>query len=111
MFDAGICAGMELGAPRVSASTLRDLHRLLLERGFRRSSHDDSHIVQEKPDDQAAKILVESTVAIGAAPADQHCVRVDSTSWNERPGALEDTPASCQSPHAGGGCRDQGGRR
>jgi hypothetical protein len=37
MLDPVACAGMELGPPRVSAA-LAELHDLLLERGFRRSS-------------------------------------------------------------------------
>jgi hypothetical protein len=38
MLDASICAGMTLGVPRVSVDALCDLHRVLLVRGFRRSS-------------------------------------------------------------------------
>ena len=35
MTDAGICAQMPLGVPMVSVEALRDLQRLLAERGFR----------------------------------------------------------------------------
>src|SRR5947209_12652114 len=37
MLDPVACAGMEIGAPRVAVTALIDLHRLLIERGFRRS--------------------------------------------------------------------------
>src|SRR5215203_2030324 len=36
MLDPAACAGMELGAPRVAVSALAELHRLLIEHGFRR---------------------------------------------------------------------------
>ena len=39
---------MELGAPRISVTELTDLHRLLMDRGFRRSSLDDFRVVQEE---------------------------------------------------------------
>jgi hypothetical protein len=47
MLDPVACAGMAtIGAPRVVVSALLDLHHLLTERGFRRSSQDDPNIVQ-----------------------------------------------------------------
>jgi hypothetical protein len=39
---------MVLGAPRVTLSVLAELHQLLIERGFRRSSRDDPTIVKEE---------------------------------------------------------------
>ena len=42
MLDAAACAGMTLGEPRVAVSALMDLHRLLLQRGVKRSCHDTS---------------------------------------------------------------------
>src|ERR1700752_4521674 len=47
MLDPAACAGMELGAPRVAVTGLIELHQLLTEGGFRRSSVDDP-IVQEE---------------------------------------------------------------
>jgi hypothetical protein len=41
MLDSAACPGMELGAPRVTLSALAELHRLLIEYGFRRSSSSD----------------------------------------------------------------------
>jgi hypothetical protein len=47
MLDTVVCAGMAtIGEPCVSVSALLDLHHLLIERGFRRSSQDDPNIVQ-----------------------------------------------------------------
>ena len=48
MLDPAACAGMALGAPRVTLAALAEVHRLLTERGFRRSSRDDPTIVQEQ---------------------------------------------------------------
>lgn len=43
MLDPLACAGMELGAPRVTVEALADLQRLLRAGGSRRSSPDDSN--------------------------------------------------------------------
>ena len=51
MLDPVACGGMEIGAPRLAVSALADLHRVLIERGFRQSSPDDPTIVQEKHDE------------------------------------------------------------
>src|SRR5712672_321059 len=48
MLDPAACAGMELGAPRVAVSALAELHRLLVEVGFRNSSQVDRRVVLEK---------------------------------------------------------------
>src|SRR4051812_8370426 len=50
MLDPVACAGMEIGVRRVSADALIELHRLLCERGYRRSSPDDAIVVQEERD-------------------------------------------------------------
>ena len=68
MLDPAACAGMSLGAPRVNLAALVEVHQLLLERGFRRSSRDDTTIVSEEQHEE----LVRTDSAIhGAAPA-QH---------------------------------------
>jgi hypothetical protein len=54
MLDPTACAAMTFGAPRLSISALAELHQLLLERGFRRSSLDDSTIAQEEQDGKTA---------------------------------------------------------
>jgi hypothetical protein len=47
MLDRVACAGMAtIGAPRVTVSALLELHHLLIEGGFRRSSRDDHTIVR-----------------------------------------------------------------
>ena len=55
MLDPVACAGMEIGAPRVAVSALVDLHHLLIERGFRRSSRGDPNIVQEEQDEDTRR--------------------------------------------------------
>jgi hypothetical protein len=62
---------MGFGAPRVALSALVELHHLLIERGFRRSSRDDPIIVQEEQDEKPADI---GTTIRGPAPT-QHAVR------------------------------------
>jgi hypothetical protein len=54
MLDPAACAGMEIGAPHAEAAALIDLHRLLVERGFRRSSLGDLRIAKEEQNDQFA---------------------------------------------------------
>src|SRR5215212_738210 len=71
MLDPVACAGMTLGAPRVSIGALTELHQLLIEQGIRRSSLGDSIVVQEEQDAKRATIAA----AIRAAPT-QHSVRL-----------------------------------
>src|SRR6266478_9066133 len=54
MLDPAACAGMGLGAPRVTLAALAELHQLLTERGFRQSSRDDPTIVQEQQHEEFA---------------------------------------------------------
>ena len=76
MLDAAACAGMSLGAPRVTLAALAELDQLLTERGFRRSSRDDSTIVQEEQHEQLARA---GGAIRGPAPA-QHPVRFGKAS-------------------------------
>jgi hypothetical protein len=61
MLDAGPCAGMTLGVPQVSVDALRELNRLLLVRGFRRSVSSDlpvaaaQEIEDERPTGRGAR--------------------------------------------------------
>ncbi len=55
MFDPAVCVGMKLGEPRVSLAALRELHHLLVERGLRRTSSNDSTFVQEECDESDLK--------------------------------------------------------
>src|SRR5258707_8871273 len=56
MLDPAACAGMGLGAPRVKLAALAELHQLLTERGFRRSSRDNQTIVQEQQHEEFARV-------------------------------------------------------
>jgi hypothetical protein len=76
MLDPAACAGMSLGAPRVTLATLAELHQLLTERGFRRSSRDDPTIVQEEQHEELAPA---GGAIRGPAPA-QHPVRFGKAS-------------------------------
>jgi hypothetical protein len=56
MLDPVVCAGMAtISAPCVSVLALLDLHHLLIERGFRRSSRDDPNIVQGEQHEESAR--------------------------------------------------------
>jgi hypothetical protein len=46
ILDPAACAGMAFGAPRVAVSALVELHQLLIEHGFRRSSRDDPTVLE-----------------------------------------------------------------
>jgi hypothetical protein len=72
MLDAGACAGMELGTPRVTIAALAELHHLLVEHGFRRRSSDGSTIVQEKQRENPL-----TSKLLSAAPR-QLCIPLDS---------------------------------
>jgi hypothetical protein len=54
--DAGsaVCAGMVWSALRVTLSALTELHQLLTERDFRRSSLNEPTIVQEEQHEEPA---------------------------------------------------------
>ena len=68
MLDPAACAGMALGAPRVTLAALAELHQLLTERGFRRSSLDDPTIVQEQQHEESARV---GSAIRGATPTQQ----------------------------------------
>ena len=71
MLDPIACAGMEIGAPCATVPALIELHNLLIEGGFRRSSWDDSRIVQEELDEEPA---ITGAAVDASAPA-QHGAR------------------------------------
>jgi hypothetical protein len=104
ILDPVACAGMALGAPRVAVSALDELHRLLIERGFRRSSLDDPIIVQEEQDEKYAG----TNAAIRGAAAAQHLVRFRKASGDEPLGAQHDARPTGQPP-VGGRRRCDGG--
>jgi hypothetical protein len=104
MLDPAACAGMALGAPRVAISALDDLHRLLIEGGFRRSSLNDSTIVQEEQDEEPADTTGAATHS--PTPA-QHSVRFRKASGDEPLGTQDGARAPGQPPV--GGSRRRGG--
>lgn len=84
MLDAGICATMTLGSPRVSTDALHDLHRLLQARGFRRSSDGDLPVTQE-PHDVRMDPVSQAIVAVNPrAPAEDHGLRIGGLTAPER---------------------------
>jgi hypothetical protein len=95
MLDPAVCAGMQLGVPRVSVAALVDLHHLLVEGSLRASSTDDSNIVQEKPSDQTAPICANSAaIAADGIASVEHCVRFHPASRDEPDRARESALAS-----------------
>ena len=85
MLDAASCSGMELGEPRASVAALADLHQLLSELGFRRSSCGEFHTDCEEQHEPPTKITSNAvciTHPVGAAST-EHCVRVPGTRGNE----------------------------
>jgi hypothetical protein len=88
MLDPVACAGMAtIGAPCVSVSALLDLHHLLIERGFRRSSQGDPNIVQEEQHEESARA---GAAGDGPAPT-EHGTRFGEASGHEpvrAPGVL-----------------------
>ncbi len=108
MLDRAACANMEMGAPRISIEALIELHRLLIERGFRRSSHGDLGIAKEEQNEPFAEIASDDTAACrNPAPA-QHHVRLRQTAGPRRGGSRESNRMLGQSLDASGGRRDGG---
>jgi hypothetical protein len=83
MLDPATCGGMELGAPRVTLSALAELHQLLIEYGFRRSSSDGPTIVQEERHENPAAI--DASIS-SPAPA-RHPIRIGKAARDDRGGA------------------------
>ena len=98
MLDPVACASMELGEPRVTVAALRDLHQLLIERGLRRKSPNDSNIVREKRNEYSVKDSSCNTVH--AAP-DDHDVRRSGAVRDERGTAHAGPRTSNQPANAG----------
>jgi hypothetical protein len=53
VIDPVACAAMELGPPSVSLAALLELHKLLIQRRFRRGSPDGFIIVETQHEDLA----------------------------------------------------------
>ena len=104
MLDAAACAGMALGSPRVSVLALVELHQLLTERGFRRSSPDHSTIVQEEQGEEPAHV---GDAIRGPTPA-RYPVRFGKASRDQSHGAQCGTCPAGQSPIGGRRRRGRG---
>jgi hypothetical protein len=98
---------MTIGAPRTEVAALVELHRLLLERGFRRSSLGDPRIVKEAQNEQFAEINYNAGAVRDPAPA-QHRVRFHTAEGHERGGTRESDRVPGQTFGASGGRRDGG---
>ena len=107
MLDLAACAGMSLGAPRVKLAALAELHQLLTERGFRRSSRDDPTFA---PEEQHEELVRTGGAIRGPAPA-QRRIRFGKASRDDPRGAPGRGFPAGQSPvggrqHCGrGACR------
>ena len=55
MLDPAACAATTFGAPQVDCAALEDLSRLLIDRGFRRSSSGEVQVAEEEPNEAPAK--------------------------------------------------------
>src|SRR4051794_33627936 len=84
MLDPAACAGMVLGTPRVTISTLAELHQLLVEHGFRRSSPGGPMTIREEQNENRAVI---GAVIDSPAPA-QHPVRSRKATRDDRKHSL-----------------------
>lgn len=65
MLDPVVCVSMKLGEPRVAVAALCELHSLLVERGLRGNSPNDSTFVQEECNE--FDVQDHSTAASGVA--------------------------------------------
>jgi hypothetical protein len=99
---------MKIGVPRADVGALSDLHRLLVEHGFRRSSLGDPRIAKEEQNEQFAEVGSNNAGANrGPTPA-QHRVRFHPVEGHERLGARENDRVSGKPLDASGGRRDRG---
>ena len=78
MLDRAACADMVIGAPCAELAALVELHDLLIERGFRRSSLCDPRIVKEEQNEHIAEVGFDHGASAGRGSASAlHHVRFD----------------------------------
>lgn len=111
MLDPAACAGMEIGAPHAEVTALIDLHRLLVERGFRRSSLGDLRIAKEEQNEQAVKVGSNNVAASHCPTPIQHRVRFYPAARHEHLGSRESGCVLGQPLDASGGRRDAGAQQ
>jgi hypothetical protein len=98
---------MEIGAPRATVPALIELHNLLIEGGFRRSSWDDSRIVQEEFDEEPA---ITGAAVDASAPA-QYGARFRKPSRDKSVRTPDSTCTAGFDLDGSRGCRDGGAQR
>lgn len=112
MLDPVVCVSMTLGEPRVAVAALRELHHLLVERGLRGDSSNDSTFVQEECDE--FDLRDHSTAASGtgsSATSGQLGLYFSSTIRDEPISEGESTELSGQPSDVGRRRHRSGGQR
>jgi hypothetical protein len=112
MLDPVVCVSMKLGEPRVAVAALRELHDLLIERGLRESSSNDSTFVQEECNE--FDVHSHSTAATGviSSPAsEQPGLHLSPTFRDERIAESASIELSGKSADVGRRLRNSGGQR
>lgn len=107
MLDRALCAGMEMGEPRVAVTSLIELHRLLTERGFRQTSTDGLTAIQEP---RHEGITTTRDIA-NADPATKHTVRYTADAGPERCGKERRCRQAGNPSDGRGRRRGEGGER
>ena len=112
MLDPVVCVSMKLGEPRVAVAALRELHDLLIERGLRESSSNDSTFVQEECNE--FDVHSHSTAATGviSSPAsEQPGLHLSPAFRDERIAESASIELSGKSADVGHRLRNSGGQR
>jgi hypothetical protein len=104
MLDPVICAGMQLGTPRIAVEALINLQRQLSDGGFRRSSPGDAIIVPEERHEDAVSV---DTTGQGPAPA-QHGLRHRKAAGDQPGRPRRGGGAASPSPDGSRRCRNRG---
>jgi hypothetical protein len=112
MLDPVVCVSMTLGEPRVAVAALRELRHLLVERGLRGYSSNDSTFVQEECDEFSLRDHSTAASAAGRSTAsDQPGLYFSSTFRHESIAEGASTELSGQPSDVGRRRRRSGGQR
>ncbi|MER8633379.1 hypothetical protein NKH55_27060 [Mesorhizobium opportunistum] len=88
MIDPVACAAMDLGSPRVSLAALLELHKLLIERRFRRGSPDGFTIAEAQHENPATPDTISrsrSPTQLAARLAEAERAEFSATDHSDRP--------------------------
>src|SRR5271165_627613 len=110
MLDPAACADTTLGEPQVDCAALKDLSRLLIDRGFRRSSSGEVRVAEEEPNEALSRDDRSKAETRRPTPT-RYRVRGAATVDDAAAGTPEDRLEPGQPPAAGGGRRPIGGGR